>query len=134
MGKAKGEAMSRSNPEHAAQVAVMKWAALACGSMPELRLLFAIPNGGARNVITGARLKAEGVRAGVPDLFLPVARHDCHGLFIEMKSSKGVTTRLQDAWLYALDAEGYRVEVCRSAQAAIDTITEYLKGGTNGQR
>ena len=125
----------RSNPEHAAQVAVAKWAALACGSMPELRLLFAIPNGGARDVITGARLKAEGVRRGVPDLFLPVSRHDCHGLFIEMKSAKGVLSTEQKAWAFALHYEGYRVEVCRSAQAAIDTITEYLRGvNQNGQR
>src|SRR5262245_64718583 len=49
------------------------------------RLCFAIPNGGARDVITAGRLKAEGVRAGVPDVCLPVARAGYHGLFLEVK-------------------------------------------------
>ena len=50
--------------------------------------IFAIPNGGARNVVTAAKLKAEGVLAGVPDLCVPMARCGFHGLYIELKNGK----------------------------------------------
>ena len=57
--------------EHRIQAGLFKWFKLASARHPELALLFAIPNGGARDPITGAMLKAEGVKRGVPDLFLP---------------------------------------------------------------
>ena len=44
--------------------------------------IFHIPNGGSRNVKAAKNLKRQGVKAGVPDLFVPVARRGCHGLFI----------------------------------------------------
>lgn len=75
--------------EHNEQVALMKWWSLACNRYCIAEsLLFAIPNGGNRDVVTGALMKAEGVRAGVPDLFLSVPRGAYHGLFIEMKKRK----------------------------------------------
>lgn len=46
-------------------------------AFPELKWLHHIPNGGSRGdnaksrAIQGAKLKAEGVKTGVPDLFLP---------------------------------------------------------------
>lgn len=43
--------------EHYEQVALFDWARQAEGRFPELGLLFAVPNGGARNVVTGTRLK-----------------------------------------------------------------------------
>jgi hypothetical protein len=72
--------------EHTEQVNLMQWWALACRGfgIPE-QLLFAIPNGGQRNIIVASKLKAEGVRAGVPDLFLAFPKKDAAGLFIEMK-------------------------------------------------
>jgi hypothetical protein len=120
--------MTRRNLEHAEQVAVMQWSSLACGAMPELRLLFAIPNGGARDAVTGKRLKDEGVKRGLPDLFLPVARCGYHGLFIEMKSINGKLSIPQHAWKFALSKEGYRTELCRSAAEAIAVLTAYVKG------
>lgn len=50
--------------EHQEQVALVRWSRLSESAHPELRLLIAIPNGGARSTVTGARLKAEGVRPG----------------------------------------------------------------------
>src|SRR5258708_6266486 len=72
--------------EHQSQTAGISWWALACKGyeLPPFAL-FAIPNGGARDPITGSRLKQEGVRPGILDLMLAVKRGDFGGLFIEMK-------------------------------------------------
>ena len=71
--------------EHDEQSAIFEWAALMQGAYPELGLLFAIPNGGKRDKATAGKLKAEGVKAGVPDMCLPVSNGKYHGLFIELK-------------------------------------------------
>ena len=114
--------------EHQEQTALIAWATLAARVYPALRLLFAIPNGGARDAVTGALLKAEGVRPGVPDLCLPVARHGYHGLYIEMKDRGGKVSRAQRVWMTDLAAEGYRVEVCYGWEQARETLESYLEG------
>lgn len=116
----------RLDPEHRAQVAVMTYATLARAEFPELALLFAIPNGGARNVIVARKLKAEGVKPGVPDLFLPVPRGSWHGLFIEMKAEGGRLSDLQEQWRVGLQQQGYRVAVCYGSHAALDVLQAYL--------
>ena len=75
--------------EHQEQVALIHWAKMRSATLPELGLLFAIPNGGERHLFVAKKLKAEGVKPGTPDLCLPVARGGYHGLFIEMKRMKG---------------------------------------------
>lgn len=88
-----------------------------------------IPNGGARNAITGARMKAEGVAAGVPDILLAASRQGCHGLWIELKRQKGGrVSEAQEGIMTALRQAGYRVEVCRGWLAARDVIENYLNG------
>ena len=72
--------------EHEHQKAVIEWAEVKSGQYPELRLLYAIPNGGHRHKAVAAKLKAEGVKPGVPDLCLPVRRGEYSGLYIEMKA------------------------------------------------
>jgi hypothetical protein len=113
--------------EHAEQAALMAWARLQVHRLPGLALLFAIPNGGRRDAVTGARLKAEGVKAGVPDLFLPMARHGFHGLFIELKALGGSPTPEQRGWIARLRQAGYAAEVCRGWEAAASTLTRYLE-------
>ncbi len=112
--------------EHDEQVTVIEWARLHRRKWPELELLFAIPNGGLRHVVTARRMKAEGVQAGVPDLFLPVARGGDHGLFIEMKARDGKLSKGQEAWLIGLRIQGYDALMCHSATEAIDYLTRYL--------
>ncbi len=115
-------------PEHIEQVALFRWAAYQSHSyaMPELALMFAIPNGGLRSKATAARLKAEGVKAGVPDICLPVANGKYHGLFIEMKAGRNKPTTPQVQWHMRLSQQGYRVAVCYGWEAARDVIEEYL--------
>ena len=114
--------------EHQIQVAVILWSRSMSVRYPELDLLYAIPNGGARDAITGARLKAEGVKPGIPDLCLPVARGGSHALYVEIKTETGRISDKQADVIAKLTRFGNKVVVCRSAQDAIDTIMEYIKG------
>lgn len=110
------------------QTAVMEWSQLIIGKYPDIRLLFHIPNGGSRHPAEAAHLKAQGVKAGVPDLFLPVPRGGYHGLFVEMKTRDGKISEAQRRWLHDLKDQGYAVAVCHGARAAIDTIQGYMEG------
>ena len=110
------------------QSALFEWAQLLERRTPELRLLFAIPNGGLRNKVVAAKLKAEGVKSGVPDVCLPVARNEHNGLFIEMKRRKDGKVSLEQAeWIRLLIEQGYKVMVCRGFDEAKKTIEEYLR-------
>lgn len=119
--------------EHQIQTCVMEWADGQLALHPELRLLYAIPNGGARNAVTGALLKAEGVKPGVPDLCLPVARGKYHGLYIEMKRATGKPTKAQLEWLAALKAQGYATAIRHDAALTADLILRYLDGEAVGE-
>ena len=109
------------------QALLFQWAAAMRRRMPEMELLFHIPNGGSRNMIEARHLKAQGVKPGVPDLFLPVARHGMNGLFIEMKRADG--GRLSDeqkTWIQRLRQELYEVKVCHGFDEARKALEEYL--------
>lgn len=71
------------------QIALMQWASVMSGRYPELHLMYHIPNGGARSKPEAARFKAMGVKKGVPDIHLPVARGQHHSLYIELKRQHG---------------------------------------------
>src|SRR3990167_4034108 len=120
--------------EHKEQCAVIQWARLNETKWPCLKYLFHPANGGKRNIRTAVRLKAGGVKAGVPDLVLPAVRYQnverglvlAAGLFIEMKSAKGRLTDSQNEWRDYLIKAGYQHFVCYNAGEAIDVITDYL--------
>ncbi len=114
--------------EHEEQVALMRLVEMHKGRWPELGMLYSIPNGGKRSRITGAILKREGQKAGVPDLCLPVPRGGFHGLYIELKrQKKSSISPEQVAWLKALQGQGYRAEMCLGAAAAWEVIQEYMR-------
>lgn len=112
--------------EHDHQSALIRWANIQKAVIPELGLLYAIPNGGKRHIGTARKLKAEGVKSGVPDLNLPVPRQGCHGFFIEMKADKGKVSPAQKDWIDALIKQGYRVDVCYGWEAAKAALIDYL--------
>lgn len=126
--------------EHAEQSALFTWAGHAQAAHPVLRLLYAIPNGGrriAKVTATGIRyspeakkLKREGVKAGVLDVCLPVARGPYHGLYIEMKRKKGSTTSdEQKQWIADLTEQEYRAVVCKGWEEARAELLHYLSLG-----
>ncbi len=116
--------------EHEEQRALFEWAALSVGEHPELALLFAVPNGGWRAGKTAAILKQEGVKPGVPDVWLPVPRGGKHGLVIEMKCHKrdSRVRPYQKVWLEALAQQGYQTEVAWDWEQAREQLLTYLKG------
>jgi len=114
--------------EHQEQALFIQMVQLAAQTDHRLNLLFAIPNGGQRHILTAHKLKQEGVKAGVPDLFLPVAIAPYHGLFIEMKRCNGgKVSNNQKQWINALSEQGYKVVVANGADAAFSALMEYLK-------
>lgn len=114
------------------QTALFQWAALMEGRWPELRLLYAIPNGGSRHPVEARHLKEQGVKPGVPDVFLSASRCGYHGLYIEMKRRKGGRVSVeQKKMILALRAQGYKAEVCRGWEEAKNTICEYLREGND---
>lgn len=120
---------SSSPSEHEEQKALMIWATAQLGrGRHEFALLFAIPNGGHRAWSVAGKLKAEGVRPGVPDLFLPLRTRLYCGLFVEMKRVKGGKLSHEQRWWHErLRAGGYAVAVCKGAEEAIRAIENYLK-------
>jgi hypothetical protein len=115
--------------EHDEQVTLFREMHLRGCTDPRWRQAFAIPNGGLRSKKTAARLKAEGVKAGVPDIFLPVSVGIWSGLFIEMKRTKGGRlTDEQREFIDKLDPH-FIVAVCHGAQDAIEKIHDYLTKG-----
>jgi len=117
--------------EHDEQVAVINWTKYHLGQWPELEYLYAIPNGGKRHKRTAARLKAEGAKAGVSDLHLPIARGSDIGLWIEMKFGKNKPTKSQIEWIEAMRTQGHRAEVCNGWEEAVKVLEEYMTQGAN---
>ena len=110
------------------QQALFQWAKLMQGQYPELSLLHAIGNGGKRNLIEAVRMKREGVKAGVSDIFLPVARGEFHGLYIELKVRGGKTSPSQKWWIEETTKQGYYSVVCVGWVEASEVIKHYLEG------
>lgn len=122
------------------QQALMLWASLVPiegedilrGSMVS-DYLFAVPNGGKRNAREAGRMKAEGVKAGVSDLLLPVARRGFHGLWIEMKAPRPQGSRAesltpsQHVWQLRMKVGGYGAWTVYGWNEGSDLIMNYLR-------
>lgn len=142
------EQYARGGSEHSEQVALFMWAndqALAGIYSEELRSMFAIPNGGLRHKATAGRLKAEGTKEGVSDIFVPVTRMyrtdmhvlTYHGLFVEMKKARVKNVRNDDPefgatpeqrkFIALMKSRGYAATVCHGWINASETIMSYLK-------
>lgn len=88
------------------------------------RLIHHSPNEEAHR--HGAQQRALGMQVGFPDIFLAVARGEYHGLFIEMKTKTGKVADTQKDMLFRLSEQGYKVAICRSLEAFIKVVNEYL--------
>lgn len=134
------EQLAKSGTEHGHQVAVMHWANINANKWPELCWLYAVPNGGTRGdsgdmaARRGAALKAEGVKAGVLDLALDVARGPYHGLKIEMKKlfdlskpSINYASKEQKEYIDFVIKQGYCAGVCQGWQQAVGVLEWYLE-------
>jgi len=113
--------------EHEEAKAFMEW--LEVAKPPHWYMLFHVPNGGQRNVITAKKLQAEGVKVGVPDYFYPYPTPEYAGLFIELKRRKGGSvSQAQREYLDYLRAVGYAVIVAKGWEEAAAAVEDYLSG------
>ena len=115
--------------EHDIQREVIAWAwsPKTLATYPWLQYLYAIPNGARLSPAQAGKMKAEGLNSGVPDLCLPVrGSKNRIGLYIEMKTAKGRPSPQQTTWLAALKLAAHRVEIARSAEAAIAILKDHL--------
>lgn len=122
--------------EHSEQSLVILWALRHEDEYPELKWLHSSLNGIFIPAPPAIRariinhMKAEGMKKGIPDLFLPVARRDYHGLYIELKRSDGGTVRdEQTDFLDFVATQGYYGTVCYGYEQAVETLEWYLKKG-----
>lgn len=113
-----------SEKEHRLQCSCVRWFRYQYPAMKHN--LFAVPNGGDRNKIVAAKLKAEGVLAGVADLILLRRSASYGGLLIEMKATKGKQSDSQKEWMEKITGDGYKYVVCRSLEDFIKEVNEYL--------
>ena len=120
--------------EHDEQVALFERMKLYEDKIPELRWAYSIPNGGHRHKAVAAKMKAEGVKSGVPDICLPCLGtfedefgfYGASALYIEMKVGRNKPTANQEHWIEGLRKLDNRVEVCYSADEAWNVIMDYL--------
>lgn len=126
---------ARKNEESLHQQALIDWARMASipsgipGVQPGAKVadyLFAVPNGGGRTKAQAGILKAEGTKAGVWDLQLPVPIGRTPGLWIEMKAGKNTLSEEQRTWRTKMEALGFKCVVCWSWDAARAAIEQYL--------
>tara|TARA_Y100000310_G_C20335396_1_gene647253 strand:- start:36 stop:467 length:432 start_codon:yes stop_codon:yes gene_type:complete len=131
----------RLDLEHAEQVALVQWADYQwVGGDAHLGdYLFAVPNGARMAMNTAKKMKAEGLRSGVPDLMLAIPVDGYYGLFIEMKKGrehfkgqaavKNAVSENQKAWMSRLRSQGYFCVVCYGFDEAKTAIQEYILRG-----
>lgn len=123
----------RSASESDEQKIVVEWARRLEGAFPALGMLFCVPNGGLRSVRTAARLKAEGVRAGVSDLVLPVPKDGWAGVFLELKTAVRARQGLracsddQVTWLRLAATYDWKAVIAFGADAARVALAHYLR-------
>lgn len=90
-------------------------------------LYYAIPNGGSRHYLEAINLKRGGVKAGVPDICVPIARKGRYGLYIELKRVKGgKISEEQEVWLTKLQENGYSAQVAYGCDEAKGIVIDYL--------
>jgi hypothetical protein len=113
--------------EYSEQAALFDWAAwqINLGHWP-LRWMFHIANGDLRHKATAGKLKAAGVKPGVPDIFLPWPANGYHGLFIEMKVGKNKPSAEQIDYLEWLTGCGYLAQVVNGFDEAKEILCKYV--------
>ena len=110
------------------QKALFEWIEWAKPKYPALWNTFHIPNEGRRSLRYGREMVAQGMRSGVPDIFIASPARQYAGLFIEMKRRDGGRlSNEQKHWLDRLNRAGYLAVVCNGWEEARNVILEYLR-------
>ncbi len=113
--------------EDAELIAFFDWVRWNEKKNPILKTIFHVENERKCTPAQGARRKRKGVRAGIPDIIVPISRRPFCGLFIELKTDKGKVSKEQKEIMAMLYSLGHAVYIARSGKEAIDLVTNYLK-------
>lgn len=113
--------------EHDIQVAVFNRIKSKALTNDDYKFIFAIPNGGKRDVRVAKNLKAEGVLAGVSDICIPLPKYGYHGAYIEVKTGKGRATANQKEFQLAMSERGYFCAVTKGLDETWSTIESYIE-------
>ena len=92
-------------------------------------LIFAIPNGGSRNIVEATQLKRSGVLAGIPDLCVPYPKEPYHALYVEYKTLKGKPSSAQLLVIEYLRMKGYKAVICYGLEEAMEVVKAYMESG-----
>jgi len=115
------------NKEDAELIAFFDWVRWQQIRNPMLAVIHHVQNEGKTTLAQGARNKAKGKRAGVPDITVPIPNGKFHGLYIELKTTSGKISAAQKEFITLLHGLGYCVRVAFSSLGAIDILKDYLK-------
>lgn len=129
---------NNQSSEHNEQSLLFQWAKLNEKKYPALNMMFSVPNGGKLPYTKTGRgkiwspqrlsLVQEGLKKGVPDIFIAWPTKLYHGFFIEMKYGKNTTSEEQKMWITKLESAGYAVAICWSFEEARDKVIDYING------
>ncbi len=116
-----------NNDESNIQQAFFQILALNEQKYPQLKWIYAVPNGGYRSITTAKRMKAEGQKSGVWDVCIPISVVDASCAYIEFKAGKNKLTENQEAFRdHLMNQFEYEFAVCRSVEEALAFVEEYL--------
>lgn len=117
--------------EHEEQAALFRWFHFVATAyrIPEILLAYAVPNAAKRGRKLSAYMKAEGLKAGVPDVVIPIPNHLYHGLYIEMKRIDGGQglSEDQEHYIKNLNDLGYLAVRCNGYVEARQVVMDYLR-------
>lgn len=118
------KAKPRNDLEHQLQKSFFEWLQL---QYPDIfKVTFAIPNAAKRSFVTAAKLKEEGLKSGVPDVFIAKPAGGLSGLFIEFKVKPNSCTEKQAEMIKLFNANGYLAIVCFDIDSAMQLLSQYL--------
>ena len=111
------------------QATLIQWCNLQSCKYSELKLIFAIPNGGYRNKGEARKLKATGTKSGVPDLFLAVPRNNKSGLFFIILLVSVLLTIIVCVIAAKKDVEEYKQmeEAIQTTQENVDEMEDAMQ-------
>jgi hypothetical protein len=124
------KAKSNELTEHQIQSAYFDILKLNEQYFPELKYIFAIPNGGKRTIGVAVKMKKEGVKKGVPDIFIPLTEKNNYmpssGLWIETKTEIGKQSPEQKDFMNFLMTQNYKYALCRNTESMVRITELYL--------
>ena len=110
------------------QQIIFEWASWNKNKYPGIEAMYHIANEGKRSASNGSRLKREGLKSGVSDICVPVAKCGYNNLYIELKSGKNKATREQLNFINLINKYGGKALIVYEADNAIEVIKAYFEG------